>query len=89
MKRIYELEAYANETGYGVTLRINGRAFAASASVKDDNTVGDTYRQIVSQIREAYGDIEREEKYADIVKVREQVYFVICSLSKICKGGAQ
>lgn len=89
MKRLYELEAHANETGYGVTLRINDRAFAASASVEDSNTVGDTYRQIVSQIREIYGDIEREEKYADIVKMREQVYFVICSLSKICKGGAQ
>ena len=89
MKRLYELEAHANEIGYGVTLRINGKAFEASASVEDDNTVGDTYRQIVSQIREVYGDVEREEKYADIVKMREQVYFVICSLSKICKGGAQ
>lgn len=89
MKRTYELEAYANGTGYGVTLRINDRAFAASASAEDGNTVGDTYRQIVSQIQEVYGDIEREEKYADIVKMREQVYFVICSLSKICKGGAQ
>lgn len=89
MKRTYELEAYANGTGYGVPLRINGRAFAASASAEDGNTVGDTYRQIVSQIQEVYGDIEREEKYADIVKMREQVYFVICSLSKICKGGAQ
>nr|DAI41624.1 MAG TPA: hypothetical protein [Caudoviricetes sp.] len=88
-KRLYELEAHANETGYSVTLRINGKAFKASASAEDGNTVGNTYRQIVSQIREVYGDIEREEKYADIVKMREQVYFVICSLSKICKGGAQ
>lgn len=89
MKRLYELEARANEAGYGVTLRIDGKAFEASTSVEDSNTVGDTYRQIVSQIRKVYGDIEREEKYADIVKMREQVYFVICSLSKICKGGAQ
>lgn len=27
MKRVFELEARANETGYGITLRINGRAF--------------------------------------------------------------
>lgn len=31
MKRVFELEARANDVGYSVTLRINGRAFAASA----------------------------------------------------------
>lgn len=88
-KRLYELEAHANEAGYGVTLRINGKAFEASASAEDGDTVGNTYQQIVAQIRDVYGDIERDEKYADIMKMREQVYFVICSLSKICKGAAQ
>ena len=88
-KRLYELEAHANEAGYGVTLRINGKAFEASAAAATGDTVGDTYQQIVAQIRGVYGDIERDEKYTDIVKMREQVYFVICSLSKICKGGAQ
>ena len=88
-KRLYELEAHANEAGYGVTLRIDGKAFEASASAEDGDTVSNTYQQIVAQIRGVYGDIERDEKYADIMKMREQVYFVICSLSKICKGGAR
>lgn len=40
MKRTFELEARANETGYGVTLRINGRAFAASAAIANGDTAG-------------------------------------------------
>lgn len=85
MKRTFELEARANKTGYGVTLRINGRAFAASATVGD--TVGSTYRQIAAQLAEVYGDIDRKTECADIAEAREQVYFTICSLHKITKLG--
>lgn len=87
MKRTFELEARANETGYGVTLRINGRAFATSAIVANGDTVGSTYQQIVAQLAEVYGDIDRKQEYADIAEAREQVYFAICSLSKITKLG--
>lgn len=48
MKRTFELEARANQGGYGVTLRINDRPFAASAIVANGDTVGSTYRQIVA-----------------------------------------
>lgn len=85
MRRTFELEARANKTGYGVTLRINGRAFPASATVGD--TVGSTYQQIVAQIREVYGDIDRKPECADIAEAREQVYFTICSLDKIAQLG--
>lgn len=46
MKRTFELEAYANSSGYGVTLRINSRPFAARAVIADGDTVGSTYKQI-------------------------------------------
>lgn len=87
MKRMFELEARANETGYGITLRINGRAFAASAIVANGDTVGSTYQQIVAQIRDVYGDIDRKPEYADIAEMREQVYCIICGLSKIARFG--
>ena len=48
MKRMFELEARANDVGYSVTLRINGRAFAASAIVANGDTVGRTYFTICS-----------------------------------------
>lgn len=85
MKRTFELEARANETGYGVTLRINGRAFPASATVGD--TVGSTYQQITAQLAEVYGDIDRKPECADIAAVRDQIYFTICSLGKIARIG--
>ena len=50
MKRVFELKARANDVGYSVTLRINGRAFAASAIVANGDTVGSTYKQIVTQL---------------------------------------
>ncbi len=87
MKRTFELEARANETGYGVTLRINGRAFAASAVIANGDTVGKTYQQIVTQLAEVYGDIDRKPEYADIAAVRDQIYFTICSLGKIARIG--
>ena len=87
MKRTFKLEAHANETGYGVTLRINGRAFAASAVVANGDTVGSTYQQITAQLAEVYGDIDRKQKYADIAEVRGQIYFTICSLGKIVRIG--
>ena len=89
MKRMFELEARANETGYGITLRINGRAFAASAVIATGDTVGSTYQQIVAQIRDVYGDIDRKPEYADIAEMREQGYFIICGLSKIARFGGQ
>ena len=89
MKRTFELEAYANQGGYGVTLRIDGRPFAALAIVANGDTVGSTYQQIVAQLKEVYGDIDREQEYADIAAAREQVYFTICSLNKITKLGGQ
>lgn len=89
MKRMFELEARANDVGYSVTLRINGRAFAASAIVANGDTVGSTYKQIVTQLAEVYGDIDRKPEYADIAEMREQVYFIICGLSKIARFGGQ
>ena len=89
MKRTFELEARANDVGYSVTLRINGRAFAASAIVANGDTVGSTYQQIVAQLAEVYGDIDRKPEYVDIAEMREQVYFIICSLNKIVKLGGQ
>ncbi len=89
MKRMFELEARANETGYGITLRINGRAFAASAIVANGDTVGRTYQQIVTQLAEVYGDIDRKPEYADIAAARDETYFTICSLNKIVKLGGQ
>lgn len=87
MKRKFELEARANKTGYGVTLRINGRAFAASAIVANGDTVGSTYQQIVAQLKEVYGDIDRKPEYADIAAARDETYFTICSLNKIARIG--
>ncbi len=87
MKRTFELEARANQGGYGVTLRINGRPFAASAIIANGDTVGSTYQQIVAQLAEVYGDIDRKPACADIAEAREQVYFAICSLNKIAKLG--
>ena len=89
MKRVFELKARANDVGYSVTLRINGRAFAASAIVANGDTVGSTYQQIVAQLAEVYGDIDRKPEYVDIAEMREQVYFIICSLNKIVKLGGQ
>lgn len=59
----------ANDVGYSVTLRINGRAFAASAIVANGDTVGSTYKQIVTQLAEVYGDIDRKPEYADIAEM--------------------
>ncbi len=87
MKRKFKLEAHANETGYSVVLRINGRPFAASAIVANGDTVGSTYRQIVAQISDVYGDIGRKPEYADIAAARDETYFAICSLNKITKLG--
>lgn len=89
MKRVFELKARANDVGYSVTLRINGRAFAASAIVANGDTVGSTYKQIVTQLAEVYGDIDRKPEYTDIAEMREQVYFIICGLSKIARFGGQ
>lgn len=87
MKRMFELEARANDVGYSVTLRINGRAFSASAIVANGDTVGSTYKQIVTQLAEVYGDIDRKPEYADIAAARDETYFTICSLNKITKLG--
>nr|DAH86946.1 MAG TPA: hypothetical protein [Caudoviricetes sp.] len=87
MKRTFELEARANDIGYSVTLRINGRAFAASAIVANGDTVGRTYQQIVAQLAEVYGDIDRKPEYADIAAARDETYFTICSLNKIVRLG--
>ena len=87
MKRMFELEARANDIGYSVTLRINGRAFAASAIVANGDTVGSTYKQIVTQLAEVYGDSDRKPEYADIAAARDERYFTICSLNKIARLG--
>ena len=87
MKRTFELEARANGIGYSVTLRINGRAFAASAIVANGDTVGRTYQQIVTQLAEVYGDIDRKPEYADIAAARDETYFTTCSLNKIVRLG--
>ena len=87
MKRMFELEARANDVGYSVTLRINGRAFAASAIIATGDTVGRTYQQIVTQLAEVYGDIDRKPEYADIAAARDETYFTICSLNKIVRLG--
>ncbi len=89
MKRTFKMEAHANQGSYGVTLRINGRPFAASAIVANGDTVGSTYQQIVAQLKEVYGDIDRKPACADIAEAREQVYFAICSLNKITKLGGR
>ena len=89
MKRVFELKARAHDVGYSVTLRINGRAFAASAIVANGDTVGSTYKQIVTQLAEVYGSIERKPEHADIVAARGETYFTICSLNKIVKLGGQ
>ncbi len=89
MKRTFELEARANQGGYGVTLRINGRAFKAPAVIANGDTAGSTYRQIAVQLAEVYGDIDRKPACADIAEAREQVYFAICSLNKITRLGGQ
>lgn len=87
MKRTFELKARANDVGYSVTLQINGRAFAASAIVANGDTVGRTYQQIVTQLAEVYGDIDRKPEYADIAAARDETYFTICSLNKIARLG--
>lgn len=87
MKRMFELEARANDVGYSVTLRINGRAFAASAIVANGDTVGRTYQQIVTQLAEVYGDIDRKLEYVDIAAARDETYVTICSLNKIARLG--
>lgn len=87
MKRTFELEARANQGGYGVTLRINGRAFKASAVIANGDTAGSTYQQIAAQLKEVYGDIDRKPACADIAEVRDQIYFTICSLNKIARLG--
>ncbi len=87
MKRVFELKARANDVGYSVTLRINGRAFAASEIVANGDTVGSTYKQIVTQLAEVYGDIDRKPEYADIAAARDETYFTICSLNKIARLG--
>ena len=87
MKRMFELEARANDVGYSVTLRINGRAFAASAIIATGDTVGSTYKQIVTQLAEVYGDIDRKPEYVDIAAARDETYFTICSLNKIVRLG--
>lgn len=87
MKRTFELKTHANDVGYSVELRINSRPFAASAIVANGDTVGSTYQQIVAQLKEVYGDIDRKQEYADIAEAQEQVYFTICSLNKITKLG--
>lgn len=89
MKRTFELEARANDVGYSVTLRINGRAFAASAIVANGDTVGRTCQQIVTQLAEVYGDIDRKPECVDIAAARDETYFTICSLNKIVKLGGQ
>lgn len=89
MKRTFGLQARTTDAGYTVTLFVNGRAFDASAIVANGNTVGSTYKQIVTQLAEVYGSIERKPEYADIVAARDETYFTICSLNKIVKLGGQ
>ncbi len=89
MKRTFKLEARANERGYGVILQINRRVFAARAVIANGDTVGSTYQQIAAQLAEVYGDIDRKPECADIAKMRDQIYFTICSLGKITKLGGQ
>ncbi|WP_432616870.1 hypothetical protein [Butyricicoccus sp.] len=89
MDRTFELSAHANSSGYGVTLKINGRPFATAAVRKNGDTVGSTYRQITSQLRDVYGDIDRNRKCFDIVEARDQVYRTICALNSITKENTQ
>lgn len=85
MDRTFELSAHANSSGYGVTLKINGRPFTAAAVRKNGDTVDSTYRQITSQLRDVYGDIDRNCERFDIVEARDQVYRTICALNNITK----
>ena len=85
MKRMFELAARANDVGYSVTLRINGRAFAASAIVANGDTVDSAYKQLCSELHEVYGDIEDKWEYLDIIDARAYVLHLLCRLSGITK----
>ena len=85
MKRTFGLQARTTDAGYTVMLFVNGRAFDAAAIIKNGDTVGSTYRQITSQLRDVYGDIDRNCKCFDIVEARDQVYRTICALNNITK----
>lgn len=85
MKRTFGLQARTTDAGYTVTLFVNGRPFTAAAVITDGDTVGSTYRQITSQLRDVYGDIDRSCKCFDIVEARDQVYRTICALNNIAR----
>ncbi|MEE0327095.1 MAG: hypothetical protein UDP13_09975 [Butyricicoccus sp.] len=85
MKRMFELEARANETGYGITLRINGRPFTAAAVRKNGDTVDSAYKQLCSELHEVHGDIEDKWEYLDIIDARAYVLHLLCRLSGITK----
>jgi len=85
VKRMFELEARANETGYGITLRINGRPFTAAAVRKNGDTVDSAYKQLCSELHEVHGDIEDKWEYLDIIDARAYVLHLLCRLSGITK----
>lgn len=88
MKRKFEMQAYANRTGYGVTLKIDDKEFSVAATVANGDTVGSTYRQFSRLLTEAYGNIERNTEYTDILDAKESVYNTICALNHLVKVNA-
>lgn len=66
MNRTFELSAHANSSGYGVTLKINGRPFACRGRYTESTM--DVYMQIANAIESVYGaDLYEDTNNADIV----------------------
>lgn len=66
MDRTFELSAHANSSGYGVTLKINGRAFTCHD--KYTTPTVDVYMQIANAVESVYGaTLYENTDNADIV----------------------
>lgn len=66
MNRTFELSAHANSSGYGVTLKINGRPFACRG--RYTKSTMDVYMQIANAVERVYGvNLYENTDNADIV----------------------
>lgn len=78
-RKIEELLAYMNPSGYGVTLRIDGKEFSGRA--KRGDSALDANREFMDAIFEEYPDmVKRYWEYTDINCVTDQVWKLLCAL---------
>lgn len=86
MRKIEELHAYMNPSGYGVTLRIDGKEFSGQAKWGDSAL--DANREFMGAMLEEYPDmVKRYWEYADIDRVTEQVWKLLCALQELQRAG--